>query len=121
MHIQLELPYPPSVNHYWGVNGKQRFIGAKGKVFRMAVMEACADAGVQTIEGRVSMHIALFPPDRRKRDIDNVLKSLLDACEHAGCYESDSQVDELHVLRQAPRPGGSCTVVILELPPSAAP
>lgn len=111
-HIQLLLPYPPSVNHYWGQSGKQRFIGAKGKAFRLAVAEECATQGINGLEGRLAIHVALFPPDKRKRDVDNVLKSLLDACEHAGCYESDSQIDELHIVRQEVRPGGGCTVLI---------
>ena len=111
--IQLFLPYPCSVNHYWGQSGKHRFIGKKGKEFRMAVSEACLDADVKAIDGRLSVHIALFPPDNRKRDIDNILKSLLDALEHAGCYENDSQIDELHVIRREAKKGGACTVVIL--------
>ncbi len=114
-HIQLLLPYPPSVNHYWGQVGKRRFIGKRGVEFRKAVAEACLDAGVEALEGRLAVHVALFPPDRRKRDVDNVLKSLLDACEHAGCYESDSQIDELHIVRQEVKKGGGCTVVILPI------
>lgn len=112
-YIQLVLPYPPSVNHYWGQAGKRRFIGKKGQEFRRAVAEACLDAGVEALEGRLAVHISLFPPDRRKRDVDNVLKGLLDACEHAGCYESDSQIDELHIVRQEVKKGGSCTILIL--------
>ena len=38
--IKLELPYPPSVNHYWGQSGKNKFLGKKGKEFRIAVAEA---------------------------------------------------------------------------------
>jgi crossover junction endodeoxyribonuclease RusA len=116
MHIQLNLPYPPSVNHYWGINGKQRFIGKKGKDFRARVMDAVNEAGYQPLEGRLCVHVALFPPDRRKRDIDNVLKPLLDACEHAGCFsESDNQIDELHIIRQEVIPEGACTIVILTI------
>ena len=115
MHIQLNLPYPPSVNHYWGIRGKQRFIGSKGKKFRAMVMDAVNEAGIQPLEGRLAVHIALFPPDRRKRDVDNVLKSLLDACEHAGCYLNDSQIDELHIIRQEIIPGGACTIAILPI------
>ena len=115
MHIQLELPYPPSVNHYWGVSGKQRFIGKKGKEFRAKVMDAVNEAGIQALEGRLAVHVALYPPDRRKRDIDNVLKSLLDACEHAGCYENDSQIDELHIIRRDVIKDGACTIVILTI------
>ncbi len=109
----LTLPYPPSVNHYWGVSGKQRFIGKKGKEFRIAVSEACLDAQVQTMDGRLAVHVAIWPPDNRKRDVDNILKPLLDAMEHAGVYENDSQIDELHIIRREPVKGGSCSVVIV--------
>lgn len=111
-HIQLLLPFPPSVNHYWGQSGKHRFISKRGKDFRVAVAEACVDNNVQALEGRLAVHVALFPPDRRARDLDNTLKALLDACEHAGCYESDSQIDELHIIRQEVRKGGGCTILI---------
>lgn len=112
MHILLDLPYPPSVNHYWGQVGTRKFIGKKGQEFRLAVAEACADAKVQAMEGRLTVHVALYPPDKRKRDIDNVLKSLLDACEHAGCFENDNQIDELYIIRQEVRKGGKCTIAI---------
>lgn len=115
MHIQLELPYPPSVNHYWGQAGNHRFIGKKGKEFRAQVMDAVNKAGFSALEGRLAVHIALFPPDRRKRDVDNVLKSLLDACEHAGCYENDSQIDELHITRRDVMKGGACTIIIIPI------
>ena len=114
-YIQLELPMPPSVNHYWGIRGKQRFLGKRGKEFRLAVAEACADAEVQAIDGRLSVHVALFPANRIRFDIDNRIKSLLDALEHAGCFVDDEQIDELHVIRQGLKPGGSCTVIILPI------
>lgn len=115
MAIYLELPYPPSVNHYWGQSGNRRFIGKKGVEFRKAVELAVKSAGVVPQEGRLSVHIELFPPDRRKRDIDNVLKSLLDACEHAGCYENDSLIDELHIVRKEVLKDGACIIAILSL------
>jgi crossover junction endodeoxyribonuclease RusA len=110
--INLILPYPPSVNHYWGVSGKQRFIGKKGKEFRQAVAEACLDLEVKTMEGNVSVFVALWPPDKRTRDIDNTIKPLLDAMEHAGVYENDCQINQLHVVRKDPIKGGACAVVI---------
>jgi len=112
-HIELFLPWPPSVNHYWGQSGNRRFIRKKGVAFRAAVLHACLVGRIQAIEGRLAVHISLFPPDKRKRDIDNVLKSLLDACEHAGCYASDSQIDELHIVRLENRKEGGCSILIL--------
>lgn len=113
--IELLLPYPPTVNHYWGQSGKHRFIGKKGVEFRKAVAEACLDENVQALDGPLSVHVALFPPDKRKRDIDNVLKPLLDACEHAGCFWNDNQISELHIARQEVRKGGGCTILILQI------
>jgi crossover junction endodeoxyribonuclease RusA len=118
MAIYLELPYPPSVNHYWGQSGNRRFIGKKGVAFRAAVLNAAIEAGTSPLEGRLAVHIDLYPPDRRKRDLDNVLKSLLDACEHAGCYINDSQIDEIHITRKSVIKEGSCEIAILELPVS---
>lgn len=113
--IKLSLPFPPSVNHYWGQFGKQRFIGKKGKEFRLAVAEACLEEEVQALEGPLSIHITLFPPDRRARDIDNVIKPLLDAMEHAGCFENDNQITELHIMRKDAQKGGSCVVLLLNI------
>ena len=113
--IQITLPWPPSVNHYWLQRGKARFIGAKGKAFRQAVAEECAAQEIAAMEGRLSVHVALWPPDRRRRDIDNPLKALLDACQHAGCYADDEQIDELHIVRQEIYRGGRCVVVILPI------
>ena len=113
--IQLLLPFPPSVNHYWGQRGNHRFLGKRGKEFRQQVAEACLESGIKTMHGRLAVHVALFPPDRRKRDVDNILKPLLDACEHAGCFVDDSQIDELHIIRQDAKKGGACTILILEI------
>ena len=113
--MHLELPYPPSVNHYWGQSGNRRFIGKKGVAFRAAVVAAFENSKGNMIEGRLAVHIELYPPDRRKRDIDNVLKALLDACEHAGCYENDSLIDELHIIRKDVIKDGACNIAILSL------
>lgn len=115
MTIQLLLPWPPSVNNYWLSRGNMRFISKAGRAFRSDVERECAQLGVTPLEGRLAVHIALFPPDKRARDIDNILKALLDACEHAGCYASDNQIDELHVVRQGISKGGHCTILILAL------
>jgi len=56
----------------------------------------------------------LFMPDRRKRDIDNTLKALLDALTHAGVWLDDSQVVDLRI-RKSPTLGGFVSVIIEEL------
>lgn len=109
--ITLDLPYPPSVNHYWMTRGKMRFISQRGKEFRALVVEAAAECGVK-LDGRLSIFLSMYPPDRRRRDLDNTLKAVLDALAHAGCYEDDEQIDEIHIVRKPVLRGGRCKVVI---------
>ena len=57
----------------------------------------------------------VFPPDRRRRDIDNLPKAVLDSLEFAGVFENDSQVDRLLVLRQGVEaPAGRIELLIEE-------
>ena len=51
------------------------------------------------IVGRLEVHIKLYPPDRRLRDIDNHIKAIFDLLTKANVWEDDSQVDVLHVKR----------------------
>ena len=56
---------------------------------------------------RVSVTIDVYWPDRRRRDLDNAVKSILDGCTKAALWDDDSQVAELtvraHVDRERPR------------------
>ncbi len=113
--IHLDLPYPPTVNTYWRANGVRRFIAKRGVLFRSQVAEIVSEAQQGSIDGRLSVFVALYPPDKRKRDIDNVLKALLDALSHAGAYEDDSQIDRLEVMRHQVIKGGKCSVVIVRV------
>jgi len=110
--IKLKLPYPPTVNHYWGQLGSKKFLGKKGKEFREAVFLCAYNARKGALNARLHMEVYLYPPDKRKRDVDNVLKPLLDALEHAGVYENDSQIDKLCITRREVVPNGSCYVEI---------
>ena len=116
--IKLKLPYPPSVNHYWGQVGSKKFLGKKGKEFREAVFLCSLNARQGVLNGRLEVKVYLYPPDKRKRDIDNVLKSLLDAMEHASIYENDSQIDKLCITRMEVAAGGYCEVTISQLLPA---
>jgi crossover junction endodeoxyribonuclease RusA len=83
--ISLTLPLPPTINHYYGQRPRGgRYIKPAGLAFRQAVADVVAQAGYKTIEGRVSLFVAIFPADRRRQDIDNRAKSLQDALTHAG-------------------------------------
>lgn len=63
---------------------------------------------------RLSINITATPPDRRVRDLDNILKSLLDSIVYAGVIHDDSQFDEIHMFRSEPSKPGS---VLLQIKP----
>ena len=122
--IVIELPYPPSVNTYWrhkAVKQGNKYIAIvytseKGKAYRKEVALLCKCAGVNPMSGRLSVRVELYAPDRRTRDIDNGMKSLLDALEYGGAYENDSQIDKLDIARMERIKGGKAVVQITQLP-----
>ncbi|MBI2930977.1 MAG: hypothetical protein HYY16_04950, partial [Planctomycetes bacterium] len=49
--IELELPFPPSVNHYYRHVGPRTLISREGRRFREEVCALLAAAGVDPMSG----------------------------------------------------------------------
>ncbi len=113
--ITLTLPWPPSVNHYYRRVGNATLISKEGRRYRTRVAGEVLLAGSPRVEGRLAVRLAAYPPDRRRRDLDNVQKALLDALQHAGVYGDDSQIDRITVERAEVRDGGRVVVEISEM------
>ncbi len=112
-HLSLSLSYPPSVNTYWGFQGHRRFLTNKAREFKTNVLAAKLALNTGNFgANRVGIEVKLYPPDRRVRDIDNVLKPLLDALVAAGVLNDDGQIDLLIVSRETVVSGGRCEVCI---------
>ncbi len=117
--IRLELPWPPSVNHYWKYGKGCVFINRPGRQYRENVCVAVLLTDIrEPLTGRLAVQVDLHPPDKRKRDIDNTMKGLLDSLAHAGVYVDDEQIDVLTIRRQQICDGGAAIVEIQELPAS---
>jgi crossover junction endodeoxyribonuclease RusA len=112
--IELELPFPPSVNHYYRRVGPRTLISREGRRFRERVCSLLAAIGVRPLAGPLRLEIDVYPPDRRRRDVDNLQKGLLDALEHGGLYRNDSQIADLRIKRRGCVPGGRTLVRIWE-------
>lgn len=109
----LTIPYPPSVNSYWGFHGHRRFLTKKANDFKSSVSEAVITYNIPKLgQERLEIEIKLFPPDKRLRDIDNSIKSCLDALCQAGVFNDDSQIDVLIVNRGEIYKGGKAEVHI---------
>ncbi|EGW70928.1 crossover junction endodeoxyribonuclease rusA, partial [Escherichia coli O91:H21 str. B2F1] len=59
-----------------------------------------------SLSGRLAIKIIAEPPDKRRRDLDNILKAPLDALTHAGLLMDDEQFDEINIVRGQPVSGG---------------
>ncbi|WP_392738933.1 RusA family crossover junction endodeoxyribonuclease [Serratia ureilytica] len=110
---RFSLPFPPSVNHYWYHAKGQHFISAKGKLYRAAVVAEIARLRLSIrFSGDIGLKVLAHPPDRRKRDLDNMLKAPLDALEHAGVLDDDNQIVNLHIIRCEKVQGGRLDITL---------
>jgi crossover junction endodeoxyribonuclease RusA len=99
----VELPYPPSVNHFWEAmvfkkNGRTVRGRRRSKRALEFVSAALALLGRRkAFLGAVAVEIDVFFPDRRTRDLDNLAKGIFDAIAHAGVIGDDSQIIDLRL------------------------
>ncbi len=68
----------------------------------------------EKIDDRLRIYLELHAPTRRKYDLDNRLKVLLDSLQASGFIVDDEQIDSLHVERGVIVMGGK-TIVRVEL------
>ena len=138
--VVLSLPWPPSINSYYryGVlplRGMAPVIGRGGSIqggfikpfltgdaeaYREVVTAIVAGTfratGNDTFRCRVRVEVDVHPPNRRKRDLDNLLKCTLDVLTHAGVYADDSLIVKLVVHRRHMVPEGQVVVTVDPLP-----
>lgn len=120
--FDLTLPYPPSCNHAWkkGANGRM-YLNPRVEVFRTQVFAAVADLRTKkTISSEpiacdCAVMVELNKSDRRRRDIDNPMKQLLDALTFAKVWNDDSQVQIMLTFFGKNKKHGSCNVLVCPL------
>jgi len=117
--VSMCLGWPPSVNHAWRPTAKH------GKILSDEYRSFIKHVGDCVLEQRIPRHwttaklliaINCRPPNARSFDIDNRVKTTLDAIVRAGVIEDDKHVDLLIVHRgHINAPHGSIDVLIEEL------
>ncbi|ELM7887852.1 TPA: RusA family crossover junction endodeoxyribonuclease [Escherichia coli] len=90
MRIEFVLPYPPTVNTYWRRHGNTYFISEAGKRYCRDVALVVSQQRLKlNLSEKLAIRIIVEPPDKRRRDLDNLLKAPLDALTHAGLLIDD--------------------------------
>lgn len=116
--IELTLPWPPSVNGYWrspsrGPLAGRHMISKRGREYRKAAALAVSEQWKgEATDKRLAVAVRLCSPTRRKYDLDNMMKGLLDALTYAGVWQDDGQIDRLTIERgDVEKPGGAIVTV----------
>jgi crossover junction endodeoxyribonuclease RusA len=88
--IELTLPYPPSANRLWTRTRRgmrktdtyTQWLDDAGKLARPQLR-------AQVIVGPYKIAIAAVRPDKRRRDLDNLIKPIGDLMQHIGAIGDD--------------------------------
>ena len=116
----LSLPWPPSVNVYWRHVGSKVLISAEGREYaRKAYNSIIVYRAVKKYSGEalrfdapISVDIIAYPPNRARRDLDNLPKAILDALTKARVWDDDSLIHDLRVRWGEVRKGGEIQITI---------
>jgi Holliday junction resolvase RusA-like endonuclease len=95
--LEIELnDAPPSVNAFWGQHGPIKYITKKGKEWRKHIQE---NLPKESLGGaRLKLDITITFKGKRKRDLDNYLKPLIDTFS-GFLFDDDEQIDEIVAKR----------------------
>ena len=112
--VLLELAFPPSANHYWRYVNRQvlkskdarSYIKAVGQIWMVSRQKAFPK------DQRLKLEVLAMPKDKRRRDLDNLLKVLCDALESAGVFKNYSQIDEIVIKRGKVHPEGKLLLTL---------
>ncbi len=109
----INLPYPPTVNHYYTVVRGRKILSARGRSYKAECGWLMAGQKVARLKYEYfRVRIYVWVPDRRKRDLDNILKPMLDALTEYGAITDDSAVVSLWTDRIGRTAGGRIEINI---------
>ncbi len=115
---KFEMPWPPSVNGgYRGVFRGRILLSKKGREYKAKAKAHIESIGLgsELLSERLSVKITLYPPDKRRRDIDNYTKAVFDSITEAKFWDDDEQVDRLVIEKGEKRKGGNVIVEVTKI------
>jgi Holliday junction resolvase RusA-like endonuclease len=98
--MNLELPLIPiSVNACWRASkGGHVYKSKRYREFLKEIDTIFETIEYVKLEGDLILNVEFFCKSKRKRDLDNLLKSLIDSLE-GKLFENDSQIVEIHCTK----------------------
>ena len=99
--ITIKIPVPPSVNAAYRVVNNRPILSKEAREYRSLIW---SDYGTKNGFGKEKISVVIYATlgNKIRRDLDNLCKVSLDALQHAGWYDSDFSIDDLHIIRLKP-------------------
>lgn len=113
--IEIDLPWPPSANRYWRTFKGRMLISREAREYRAMVESIVSNLQIEKQLGRLEAALATYPPDNRKRDLDNLLKVIFDSLQKSHVFQDDSQIDKITIQRCHVIKGGMIKATIQEI------
>ena len=104
--MTIDLPWPPTANKYWRNVCGRMVLSREGRRYREAVdgliWQLTCESGHAVSFGSADLELEIdaHPPDNRRRDLDNLLKPILDALQYAEVFEDDSQIVKILIRKR---------------------
>lgn len=112
--LAFTLPYPPTSNNLHAVVRGRKVLSKKGREYHAAVaLEVIRLGRPKMPKGRLVFHLDAYPPDRRRRDVANLEKIVVDSLVKAEVILDDCLIDRLEIQRCAVEKGGRVSVRIM--------
>ncbi len=101
IELRLSMLPVPKSNRYIRRRGGRVFKPPRVKNWEArALWEIREQYKGKPLEGKLSVYVELILPNHRRRDIDNMLKSLWDVLEKGGVIKNDSQIYEVRTIKR---------------------
>lgn len=110
----LVIPYPPSVNRIWRNYQGRTILSKEYREYKTMVAKLLG-VNENPSAARIRVCIHAYMPDKRRRDISNLIKVTEDILTHAGIWVDDEQIDDLRIIRSGVDNPGRLEIEIEEI------
>ena len=113
--LTIETRWAPTVNHLWKTSGHKRYLTPEALRYIVEV-KAAVPWGFKCFTEPVQVTIIASPPDKRKRDLDNLGKIIFDSLTKAGVYTDDHLVHKITITKaEIVKPNGRMIITVESL------
>ena len=116
--FEVELPWPPSINHYYvptGAKARPLVLSQTAKTYRSKVYYLLRQRKAPMLVGQIAVFVETNAIDKRVRDGDNILKALFDSLQYAKLFKNDNQI-AFHLVSRNPESLAPIRLLAVEVP-----